>query len=403
MKRNKIKIIILVIILIALLILITKRNTNKNYQITYSVNNSNQTFNVIEEYDYKNKKYYIEINIDDKTFFFVTKESKIENKEIVTSISYYSDDKYTCILPLIDNKNLTDIQCYNEGTLYNYYSINGKDEKLDQYVKSLSDYNYNQWLKSKNKKLENDLIQVYDNDKKVYITNYKGLYSITDTITDIKLFDNDIYKQPISLFINNNYLIADYNQKLEFDKFYLVNLNNNKIETIKSQYNISFNSYIQGTVNNIVYLYDINHEVQYKIDIKSKKISEINSEKVTFYQNSQWIEISKQKANQEIYFESEKSTLNDKYIKISENDDFIYVYYNDDGKFEIYSIPKENEEILLYICTITDINNIQIKDNYIYYHVQDKLITYDIESGYQTVLSDSELEFNNNIKYYIEN
>ena len=68
-------------------------------------------------------------------------------------------------------------------------------------------------------------------------------------------------------------MIADYDNKYEFNKFYLIDIKKGKKETITSNQSISIDSYVQGSYKNDIYLFDKNNKIQYQINIKTKSFS----------------------------------------------------------------------------------------------------------------------------------
>ena len=108
-----------------------------------------------------------------------------------------------------------------------YHNILNRSEKLEEFVNSIKEYNsynYNQKVDY----IDNDNISFNSNYNAIGIlTNYKGYYDLK-TKEKIQLFTNDVYSQPISTFVNEYYIIADYNQTYEFDKIFVIDITNGK-------------------------------------------------------------------------------------------------------------------------------------------------------------------------------
>ena len=68
--------------------------------------------------------------------------------------------------------------------------------------------------------------------------------------------------------------------------------------------------------------------------------------------------------------------------------------------YELYRVDKNNIDIYKFIGVVPT-KLIYTKDNYIYYEHNNKLYFYSDALGTRTLLEDSELSFNNTIKYYI--
>ena len=394
---NKNEKLIKYIIFIILLIFILNKVLNVK-QLNYKIKEEKNTFSIKENYNKKN--YNIEISIKNKKFPINIYDDLNNKNKIIDKIYYYNDDKYTCILPIFDNKVLTDIMCDREDYIYNYNQLIGKNNKLDEYVKTIKEYNIDKY-KNKDTYSLKETIKFFDNDilNVVSITSYKGLYI---NKMPINLFEKDVYKNKISTFIDNYYLVADYNESHEFTQFYLVNLTNNEIEKIKSKESISFDSFIQGIVNNKVYLYDYDNEIQYEIDIYNKKINIVSSrEYIKYYTNTKWEKLSKSKVKRNSYFDY--STLDNDftdydYVKYSK--DYYYLLNKNNNRYKLYRIKKDKINIVTYIGEVPTLD-LNFNNDYFYYKDNNKIYFYSDRTGFKTILEDSEMEFNETIKYYI--
>ena len=394
---NKKEKLIKYIVFIILLIFILKRLLNVKH-VSYKIKVEKNTFNINENYNKKN--YSIEISIKNKKFPINIYDNLNNKNRIIDNIYYYEDNKYTCILPVFEGKLYTDIMCYNGDYIYNYQQLLGENNKLDEYVKTIKEYDINKYKNKETYSLK-DTIKFFDNEISniVSITSYKGLYI---NKMPINIFDNDVYKNKISVFIDNYYLIADYNETHEFDQFYLVNLTNNKVEKIKTKESISFDSFVQGIVDNKVYLYDYDNEIQYEIDVYNKKINVVSSrEYIKYYTNTKWEKLSKSKVKRNSYFDY--STLNNDftdydYVKYS--NDYYYLLNKNNNTYKLYRIKKDKINIVTYIGEVPTLD-LNFNNDYFYYKDNNKIYYYSDKTGFKTILEDSEMEFNETIKYYI--
>ena len=292
--------------------------------------------------------------------------------------------------------------CYKDEILYNYYNFVGNNTSLDKYVNSIELYNINEF---ENKAINTETIgtikyNIFTNlSNTVAITTYKGL-TINDN--EINLFKKDIYNNKLSTFIDNYYIIADYEKNYSFNYFYVVNLDNRKINKLESKNDISYDSYIQGIVDNKIYLYDKDNEVQYEIDVKGSSIDIISSDNyIKYYSNNKWEKMNKAKANKEIYFNYE--TLDNyftSYDYVEETDNYYYLLKKDGISYKLYRVDKDNIDVYKYLLDVPT-TNIYFSNDYLYYVYKNKLFYYSDGTGLKTILENSELEFNDTIKYYI--
>ena len=397
MKKN-VKVTMLVIILI-ILILICKSILKIN-NVSYKFNYDDKEFTINEIN--KNNNYYIEIKHSNSVYPIRIYNSS-KKRKIIDNIYYYKDDTYECLLPIINSKLDIDMMCYKDNILLDYNTIIGDNSKLDDYVKNIDIYDINKFKDDTSNEKNIGTIKLYRNNQindKVAITTYKGLIV---SGMEIELFKNDIYNNKISTFIDNYYLIADYDNTYDFEYFYLVNLTSGNIERIKTKDEISLDSYIQGIVDNKVYLYDKDNEKQYEIDIDKKEVKLIVSgDNVKYYKNNKWETINKLKAKKELYFDY--TTLSNDftdYGEVIESDLYYYlINKKNNNKFDLYRVDKNNLDVYKFIGTIPT-NKIYTHEGYIYYTFNNKLYFYSDSTGTKTLLEDSELEFNNTIKYYI--
>lgn len=382
------KICIGIIIFILFIVIVRKSNNNI---IKYKIKYNNETYNILEK---KNKDYsYYEISWNKYIYPINIFEKGIKKKSI-DKIYSYKDDTYSCILPSFNGVLLTDIMCYKNSIMYNYQQIKGKDDSLDKYVDSIDIYeNFNNDELVENK--YNNIITFYDSiNKNVSVSTYKGILLNNK---EIKLFDMDVYSNKISSYINDYYITADYNFNYEFDKFYIVNLIDGEISTLKVKNPISFDTYIQGIVDNKLYLFDSENEIQYEIDPKGKKIEIVSNEYIKYYSNKKWSKISVKQAKKELVFDyNSLDNIYNKYDKVYENDNYYYVISN----HELYRIYKNNDQTKEYLMEIP-VDEITINDDYLYYVNDDGLYYYSDITGLKLVLTNKEFEFNKDIKYYI--
>ena len=394
--NKKEKSTIYIVIIIVLVIILKKVLSVTN--ITYKIKNENGIFSIRENYD--KKRYHLEISNENRKYLINIYNDLKGSRKIVNKIYNYNDKKYQCILPIMSGEVLTDVICYKGNMIYNYNQIKGENDNLDNYVSTIKEYKKNVFG---NKNTYNliDTIKLYDNkiNRIVSTTSYKGLFV---NGMEINLFKKDVYNNKISTFINNYYLIADYNSEYEFKFFYLVNLKNSEVEKIEVKDSISFDSYIQGIVDNKVYLYDIDNEVQYEIDILSKKVNVVSShDYIKYYTNTKWEKLSKSKVKRSTYFDY--STLNNDftnydYVKYSE--DYYYLLNEENKNYKIYRVDNKNLDIITYIGIIPT-TDIRMNNEYFYYTYDNTLYFYSDRTGFKTILENTEKEFNDSIKYYV--
>lgn len=417
---KKLFMMLLVLFIIYLVIQLGFSFFGSGHEYEYILSGEENDFKIREKFVNNTKgeidSYYFEITVDDTVFSYQTYESFNKANHIIKEIVYYKDTEYKCILPIfIDNKIISDVMCLKDGIIYNYSSVSGVNSNLDSFVNSLTDYGYdqNKWVDNATSDSIEGLSFYKENtiDNHFFtLTTYKGIYTINDVNSykpkKIDLFTNDVYKRPISIVFNNYYVVADYNAKYRFNKFYVVDLTSNKVSEINCEHEISFDSYIQGTDNNSIYLFDRDNKKQYEINLKSNKVLEVGNENtdIKIYQNGEWIKVTAINAkNNTILFDSEyKSDIEDShFVKIDkvggELTGYYYFYKKSGSEYLAYRAPVSNHEQLTYLFTTTDANRINYYEDYVYYIDGDEINYFNDSQGIRTLMQDKELSFNENL------
>ena len=413
MKRNYLKQIIIVLFIIIFIFSFVKY-LRRGHIAKYKINNK-YIFEIVETRTRNEKKemdsYYLDIKVNDVSFSYQLFDDFNSKHKIVSNIYYFKDKEYTCIYPVLYENVNVDIKCLKDDIFYYYSNIKGTDEKLDQFASSLKEYDIKKYTNDDSKSTSLANIKIYLNnlasDYNIAITNLKGIYVISSASDNIKIFDKDIYNRPLSVMTSEYYVTADYNEKHQFRNFYLVNLISNKKYTVTADEYISFNSYIQGVVDNCVYIYDIDNEKQYKLSLNNRKISEVRNKqnKVTYYQNNEWTDISVTRANNTTLF---TMNINSKdfadydlvYKYGYELSGYYYLYKKlDNGLYALYRTPLQDIEKIEYLFEVNNIDTVIYLDDYVYFNIDNSIYYYSQKTGLRKIIDYNELKFNENILY----
>lgn len=402
-----------VLVIIFLLIYLCVHFLSKGFTNKYTIDNFSVKEIYTKDEQGEDDNYYIEIMANNIIYNYQFYNIEDDNK-IVKDILYY-DGEYKCLMPILSDNIKVDFLCYKEKSYYNYSDIKGKDDKLDRYIKKLDKekYDINNFLDKNSKETTENKITYYkDNIPNGYVismTTLKGIESIIDgKLYLVDLFDKDVYTRDISIFANNYYISADYNEKQVFDQVYVVDILNGNVKTIKTPDYISFDSYIQGVVDNSVYLYDLNNEVQYKIDIDESSVTVVGDpNKGIKYYNGNWSNISSIKANNKVLFRDKKFKSENSYHLYHTGNKlsgFYYYYFdaaNEEDGYEVYRAHSQNKKIKKYLFNTKDYDNIIYIGEYIFFKDENKIKLYSDYTGIKTIINNLELEYNDNIKFII--
>lgn len=401
---------IIVLLILFLIIYVCVHFLSKGYTNNYSINDIvvKEIYTKDEQDEHDN--YYIEINANNVVFNYQFYKDIKKNTKLVSDVVYY-DGEYKCVLPILDEEIDVDFLCYKNGEYYNYADLIGKDDNLDAYISKYKDsYKSNIFTKDSAKSKTIEKVKYYnDNIPKEFaagITNLNGIFSFIDGVSgNVELFEKDIYRRDISAFVNNYYVCADYESKQEFSKIFVVDMMNGKTTTIKTPDYISFDSYIQGVVDSSVYIYDVNNEKQYKVNVKDMTISEVgNSDKGIRYFDGNWSYISAIKANNKTLFKNNGLKESEKYFSYKKGNKlsgfYYYLYKSDDG-YDVYRANVQNLDVKKYLFKTKNPDDLIFIDDYVFYRYDDYIKMYSDYTGNKTLIETSELEYNDNIKYIV--
>ena len=394
-KITKLVITLFIIILLFELIAYITKN---NHEVEYKVKTKDNSFQIKEIY--KDKKYYITISDKDYIYTYELKNNFHKSKKIVTNIYTYKTKEMLCIYPV--TKELTGIECSKEKKTYSYTS---QKKDLEPFIKQLQEkgYKIKAWEGENNYQKTLDNLKIYSkniNDNTyIYIYKYDGFYSINSrTLEKINLFKNDTYNNTLGIQLNKYYIIPDYEQKHDYSKFYIIDMTTNKVKNKTYKKSISKDSYINGIINNEIYIFDKDELIQYKIYKKGNKIKEVgNKENGALYYNLKFEtkdvysfrdENLKFKTFNDYISEIEKNT-NLKYLR---NKDDSYYYQTEDNNVYYYN-TNSKQKMFLFSMKISDFILI---DDTVYLISEDTLFSYNETEGLKKLVIYKELGFNEN-------
>lgn len=250
----------------------------KNYEYKYFLGE----VEIVESYDKSDSIYKFEIDNKKSSFVYYVEENYISKRGLIKSVEIKGD----CIIAISDD--IKDISlCHNEEMYYTHYYEDTPEAKL------IDTYNG---------------INIYDfNNSKYMIWNYSGFLTISESEKDtIKLFNTDFYYLDLIIKMDDYLVVADYDQKYKFDKFYLINSKNNKVKEFTLDKELFFNSYILGNEKDNFYIYDVQQELEYKINPFKENVKKIDYETLV---DGNWEKISINKLNKKDVVFRQKSNF----------------------------------------------------------------------------------------------
>lgn len=346
--------------------------------------------------------YYIEVEFDNYKIPYKINNTYYKKDKIVTNIIPIVTDNYVCAkIELEDDKNPIDISCIKDNIIYFYSDLIGQDTNLDNKIKDI-EYDINKYksnLDTHIKKNSNvivypndfpsDFVMTLDTNKGIFIIGSK----VNNYIRNINLFQNNIYDRQLSAVVKKNFIVANYNSENEFNDFYIVSMEFGDYYKLHSDTSISFNSYIQGTMDNNLFLIDIDTKKQYKINPIKKTISITNDEdnNVITYNNGETVlkNIDEIINTRETFIKELNTYADVSYDRVIYYNGTYYLFEKNSNAYNVYAIY-HNSGIKTYLFTTTSKDQIQIVNDYIYYLDGNNLMVFSPSFGKKIILSNEE-------------
>lgn len=393
--KNMKKIIVLAIIVITMCFIfkIIKKEHNVIYKIDkYSIN---------ESFYIKDKKHWYDIVIKNKdnTYVFSLNENLNKKKKIIREIKYYKKNNLECIVPIYKKNITSNIYCNdNKKSVSATYLYDNDNSDFKEILKKVKKYNI-KMSKSKETIKKYKSLSIYKNnikdDYKFIVWDYKGIYVISNENQHYqKILDYDLYDNLMSVIQGNYYVLFENTSVNGIENIYYYDLKKNKLNKYKLKEKISKNSYINGVIDNLIYVTDKTEKKQYTINIKKEKIEEVGNEENQYqkYTNKQLELLSKSDFFMENQYFDNEQILDDKIDSKDIKKEFNYYYYFDNNKFyKALSSSKENP-ILLF--ELENVKEWSIVDRDILLISEDKVSLYNEETGLRKILESNELNYN---------
>ena len=372
LKKSAITTIVIFIFFIALILLLPLFSS-KSYSVEYSIFD----FDISENYDKDKELYYFEISKDNLTYSFVYESEYQKEKKIIKDIKEYKEEDYTCLR--IEGSQVKSYPlCSYKDEIITYHLVPETiKEKISDYIK-----------KSSSIEKKEQHYEIYNTEDEILVWAYKGFNYIKDgKATMINIFQDDIYEIPLATKINNYLFIPDYEQKYNFNKAYVIDLDNLKVEEWKLKYEISFDSYTLGTNDRSIFIIDKKNKIEYELVPERKKmriLAKQNSQGTIYkYGNIQKESMSKLTSK-------EYSFIYNNVYNYSLINNLLYLSYLDSN---IKTKISEQQ-----ITTIVSSS----KDN-VYYLVNDTLYRYNFKYGETKIMKYSEWNINYKNLIFINN
>ncbi len=398
MKKYKSYLTIAVIIL---LIPIIYKTFMTHSEREYKVNN----YKVFEIFNKKDKNHYYDFIIKNKKekYSYTIENNAHKRLKIIKDIKVYNEKDISCIVPIYKNNKQPDIYCLKgkEQVSKYYLKDNNSFKKI---VKKVKKYKIS-IPKSSNTKKEYKNITIYtknipDNNK-IIVWDYKGIVLIDNNENKyIKFLENDLYDNIMATTTKRYFAIFENTSVNGIENIYCYDLEKNKEKTITLKTLVNKDSYINGVVDDTVYVTDRRAKKQFTINIKKEEIKEVGNEEIGFIKVTS---NNKENLSKKEFLKEDQHFSNERLInkEITKSKDLIkennYYYYY--GKDKMYKQMDRGNRVLLFESK--DIEEWNIKDGDIIYRKDGGLYLYNDEVGLRLLIEYNELKYNYNNIYYL--
>lgn len=376
----------------------------KGHEVVYSVFFQDQTFQVTEKYQKKQGDYYdVMIENQNNTYYYVFQNEFNKQKRIVEKIEYYEENDYSCIFPILEQNEGTYLQCIQNDKIYTSTSFPNQDF-ISRIETDLEEKGYSLHTNidlETTEKLINTTIytnNLLDHDI-ITLWDYKGIQVIKIDEFDIRtVLGFDKYENSHGYLVDKYYIVPEYlsTKVLEFSEVTVIDLDTLEYNTIKLNYTLSSNTYMNGVIDHKLYYTDPSNLLQIEVN-PSKKSSRLIGSKELGGQiyNGAWEDINIYDfVNSTITFQEEipnEIIQQYSYLEMIEGD---YSYYFTNQNGEVYQVPKEHLDVSILLFQASNLSNVKVVQDTIYYVVDNTVYYFHPTSGKIPILSNNELRYN---------
>lgn len=392
---DKIKKLFLVIFLL-ILVYCGYRILYKEHEVSYKINKYN-----IKEHFYIEKKHYYDliINKGKLNYTYTLDKNLSKQKRIIKSIKTYKSNNLVCIVPIYKENIELNVYCnLDNKQVSNDYLIKSYNKDFKKIKKKIKKYKikypssktiYKKY--KKNTIFQNNILDNYN----YYIWNYKGILILNNKeLKYQKILDYDLYDNIMATTIDRYYVLFENTNVNGIENIYYYDSKSNKLNKFKLKEKIDKDSYINGVVDNIIYVTDRKNKKEYKINIIKKTIERIDDDiNYIIYENNNKKTISKSD-----FFTNDQS-FNDKLIKdnkVTSSLELIkynnYYYYYENNK--IYKALDTNKKYSTLLLELDDIKEWKVYDDIIIIMARDTIYQYTDKEGLRRIVKSNELKYN---------
>lgn len=378
------------------------------HDITYDLVTDDVEFKVREIYDKKKRGFYTLImENDDYSFIYEVKDTFNKRKKIIQDVEAIKIDDTMCIYPIyLKDTYSSNITCSkkndNSTYSYSYYKDNQLVKQLEESLKTKK-ITSKSWNTDEIQGTPDGIITNYKenmlNGDIVLVWLYNSIYIMeNDKTYYLSLFDQDVYENKAGTLVGYNYYIPKYNNDTlqEFATYYRINIKRREKHELRLTDILSKNTYINGVVDNKIYIFDPKNLIQYEISDDSNNPRKIGDKEINAqYYNGSWQDKSiNEFKDKEVKFVKDYSNITElkqyTYQEIYETDR--YYYLNNNGEISRLYKNDLNKRVVLF--KLDGIKSITVNKDTIYFIIDDTLYYYNENQGIKKLLQRNEFKYN---------
>ena len=388
---------IIFVIIVVFIVLSITNYLKKEHTVKYKINNYD-----IKEHFYLSKGHYYDMIITNKKkkYIYTINEDLGKDKKIITDIKEYKSNDLTCIVPVYKENITNNFYCLlnKQQVSANYlYDTNNSDFK--KIYKKAKKHNIKLSQNNKSKKNYKNLVVYQKNISKdhfYFIWNYKGIYVVSkDEIKYKKFIDYDIYDNVMDCVVDDYYVLFDNSSVNGIEDVYYYDINKDKLDKFELKTKLTKNSYINGVVDNSIYVTDRKQKKEYAVKIKDKTITEVDNDQTKYlvYDNNTKKELTKSDYFMKDFFFDNNLIIDKKITKSKElKKEYNYYYFIEDSK--LYKALDTNKTHRILLAELDNITDWLVRDREVLLLRDDTIYVYIDGKGLRKILTTNELKYN---------
>lgn len=350
------------------------------HSVTYSIRKDDIVFNIQEDFD--NGNYYLRITDGDHVYHYENRTDFNKQEEVLDDIMVSDIDGYRCIYPIYQNVafnktgSYNNISCSKDGVTYmgealtNVISLDAFEEE----IRSNNEYVYAGWDAKESPQsfilggyyYADNLLQ----DFYVAVWNYRELINLSvDFQSYAEVSDQDIYENEYGTLVGQYYVVPVPNDTATYKEFKVVDLLSNAVETYDFPDPVSTDSYVNGVVDDRLYLFDRSNLVQYEINPQDGTVTNtLNGENARYYDGEVWStkNVYEMKLS-EIHFGRDLFAIPELQAyqpsEIVESSRYYYLLVGN----RVYKLDKEDTSHPVVLLTLESPKELIVVDDYLFY------------------------------------